>query len=78
MLSEVATHQAGGDPAAWIAGLFATVQAEQPLVRAVVVFDMPYDERVEFRLTEPAAQAVAAATSAGWFSVPPDIRPAGG
>ena len=39
---------------------------------------MPYDERVEFRLTEPAAQAVAAATSAGWFSVPPDIRPAGG
>ncbi|MET0458933.1 MAG: glycosyltransferase [Ilumatobacteraceae bacterium] len=75
MMSEVATNNAPGDPAAWLTDMFATVEVEQPLVRAVVLFDMPYDDRTDYHLTDAAAAAVATSTRGGWFAPALEIGP---
>lgn len=76
MLSEVATNAGGGDAASWYAGMFDSVEARQPLVDAVVVFDMGYDERTDYRMTDAATAAFSAGMDRDWFAPPVVIGPA--
>ncbi len=76
MLSEVgANGDIGGDAAAWIADMFGTIEREQPQVGAVVLFDMPYDERTDYRLV-PDGGLLAAVTADGWFAPDLSLAPA--
>lgn len=70
MLAEVATT-ADGDTAVWWDDLLATVRRDQPLVRAVVAFDMPYNDDIDYRLTPDASSVIAVATQSGWFASRP-------
>jgi cellulose synthase (UDP-forming) len=49
MLAEIATVDVGGDPSPWVRQFVAALR-DYALVKAVVWFDMPYRDGVDFRL----------------------------
>jgi hypothetical protein len=76
MYSELGTDHLDGDAGEWIGDMFDTIEQTQPEVRAVVLFDMPYDSTTDFTLSHEAIERVAAAAAGGWFAPPVQLVPA--
>ena len=76
MVSELGTNTAAeGDAAAWYTGMFDTIEASQPLIGAIVIFDMPYDDRTDYRLDDRGSTALAAGMRRAWFAPPIAVAP---
>lgn len=75
MISEIATTDSGGDPAAWITETLSLLRRSYPLLRAVVWYDDIDGAGLDFRLRGPTARSLAsrAAVGDGWLQ-DPDIR----
>ncbi len=75
MISEIATTDLGGDPAAWVRDGLATLRESYPLLHALVWYDDIDGAGLDFRLRGPTQRALAspAATGSGWLQEP-DLR----
>jgi cellulose synthase (UDP-forming) len=59
MISELATVDAGGDGARWVAATLRRLQAKYPRVKALVWFDARYPGGIDFRLDRRQSRAMA-------------------
>jgi beta-mannanase len=64
MLSEVGTSSVGGDASRWIRASLRTLPSRYPAVKAVVWFDSPYPEGVNFQVRGQSADAFRRTVSA--------------
>jgi cellulose synthase (UDP-forming) len=72
MISQIATADLGGDPAAWTREALRGFRDDYPLVKAVVWYDARYSDEVDLRIRGATAAAFASelAASAYWSPEP--------
>ena len=76
MLAEIGTNRTGGDAAAWIDEAFSAAGTDHSLVKAIMLLDMPYDERTDYRLDDSMTRQLAQSTADPSFTARLDVEPA--